>query len=82
MKHETADASERYVILGSGRVYPKALAARALVWLLDRLPKLVRDDVLGAYWSPEDIRRMNDRASNLDEFFGSASGEGKTPVRP
>jgi hypothetical protein len=59
----------RYVVLGSGRLYPTARIARIVTWLLDRLPKSVRDDVLGSYWSPEEMRVINEHASDLEQFF-------------
>jgi hypothetical protein len=57
------------------RIYPASRVATVLVWFLDRLPESIRGAVLSAYWSPEDIRQMDDTASELEEFFGSEGQE-------
>lgn len=54
----------------SERIYPRSRVARIVVWLLDRLPTAVRDEALGAYWSPAAIADAERRGAELYAAFG------------
>jgi hypothetical protein len=49
------------------RIYPPGIAA-VLVWLLDRFPRRVQQDVARSYWTPESLAGLS-APSDLDEFF-------------
>ncbi len=56
------------------RCYPKSIIACVIVYLLDRLPEKVLDQVLDSYWSPEDIERVKREGKRMYELFGKKDG--------
>lgn len=59
----------------SERVYPKGKVATVVVWLLDRLPKDTRKEVLDSYWSFSDILRVKAAEDRFKDLFRSTPEE-------